>query len=695
MPDYGLNWDEPFHYLKGQAYTRYLLTGKKEYEQASRISPVLIKRGEYISRYEIGAWEGVKQLVQLPENPKPQMEFREIQRRGGSRQSFYEHESWDGTNFFELEKEDPGHPSFMDIMAALSNKVGYQLLGFAGDIESYKIPSILVSAFGVFLVSLFAFEVTGSKFGSLVAGLAMGSYPTFLGETFISLKETETAVFYLGAVWAFWHWLKSNNRWWQWLIIFYVFVTLSFGVKWNIIFLPAALIPWLFLIRKTEAFYRWYKVRRLVWALPFSVIAILGFVIILSPYGWSEPISTLFNISNYYQRIGVGLDDFRPAGFDLPLGIDAYPISLLVAQAPLITLALALLGLGVIFLRKLEDGLSTGWLVVFWLTVPLIRIIVPGFKIYGATRQIKEFIPAVAMMAAFGAVWLLSKLSPKAKLGGGLIILLLYGGLMLTLGRLHPNENVYFNLIAGGVKGAVFNNLIDRQITYGNIYKQAAQWLNKNVEQNSKIAFLNASMFSLSPLFLRDDISISPEFFSSFDRKGEYILELYSAFDRPFFARRYLFRFLNPIHTIDVDGAPILYIFKNSPEFLKPDFANEEKTTDFEVKMVTDSVQDFLEISLRKSLKVSRIELRDISPQCAQPDFHNSAELIYFSTEKEVMNEDRNILSASDRKYLGTGKTEIYFPAQQTRKIKIVPISVLSCFVRGKITSISYLKENQ
>lgn len=139
-------------------------------------------------------------------------------------------------------------------------------------------------------------------------------------------------------------------------------------------------------------------------------------------------------------------------------------------------------------------------------------------------------------------------------------------GIYLVLSHLHPNENVYFNALVGGAKGAMGKNLIDRQITYGNIYKQAALWLNKNAEKNARIAFLGGPLFALSSLDLREDINISPLFFSGFDREGEYLIALYSSIDLPVFGRRYLFRFLNPVQTIDVAGAPILYIFKNSPE---------------------------------------------------------------------------------------------------------------------------------
>jgi len=35
LKDYGFNWDEPLHFMRGQAYLHFLLTGEKDYSSLS------------------------------------------------------------------------------------------------------------------------------------------------------------------------------------------------------------------------------------------------------------------------------------------------------------------------------------------------------------------------------------------------------------------------------------------------------------------------------------------------------------------------------------------------------------------------------------------------------------------------------------------------------------------------------------
>src|SRR3989344_8774328 len=37
LKDYGINWDEPAHYLRGQAYLRFFLTGKDSYSDLPKL----------------------------------------------------------------------------------------------------------------------------------------------------------------------------------------------------------------------------------------------------------------------------------------------------------------------------------------------------------------------------------------------------------------------------------------------------------------------------------------------------------------------------------------------------------------------------------------------------------------------------------------------------------------------------------
>ena len=42
LSSYGLNWDEPTHYLRGQAFLRYFLSGKTDYKDLPTIEELLL-----------------------------------------------------------------------------------------------------------------------------------------------------------------------------------------------------------------------------------------------------------------------------------------------------------------------------------------------------------------------------------------------------------------------------------------------------------------------------------------------------------------------------------------------------------------------------------------------------------------------------------------------------------------------------
>src|SRR5581483_2135297 len=238
----------------------------------------------------------------------------------------------------------------------------------------------------------------------------------------------------------------------------------------------------------------------------------------------------------------------------------------------------------------------------------------------------------------------------------GLILIIMIAPII----HLHPNENVYFNSLVGGIKGADNRNLIDWTITDGNIYKQAAEWMNSHSEKNSNIAFISGSLFALSPLYLRDDISISPDHFSRFDREGEYILVLSDKGNINSFGFRYPKKFLNPVHTISVDGVPLLRIFKNDVADFKGK-PNEIETKDFSWK-IRPSIGAFpyIELFFDKEMPITRIKLNNIDKNCNATNWRigNEAVAFYkFDNDKLVPESiytqiDRNKLGEKSMEYL-------------------------------------------
>ena len=706
---YGLNWDTPYRLLRGQAFVPFFSTGQTSYKnEDTRTSPFLIKPGEFLSRINFLSGEGPKP-AKLSERPLPRLEYKEYEQ--GSRTSFYKHSAWDPKYY--LSGEEPGHLPLPEEGAAFFNRLFWGELGWFGDIESHQLFFVLISSLGIFIVSIFAFQIThsigsgqaGSWLAAVVAGLSLGLYPLFFSESHFNLKDPLQASFFAGSVWTFWNWVRSGKL--GWFAGFGVFVALALAIKWNIGFLPIIVLPWLFLIRKTEQFNKWFKIKKLLISTFLFLLFTFLFLILIWPTSWQDPIGWLSYLPYFYFDNGIGTDHIQPEGFVI-FGFNLFDLASFLTQTPEVVLILG--GIGLFWgIRGFKgEKLKVGFLLVLWLCVPLVRTMIPGVRNYSGLRQIMEVLPAMAVLAGLGAEYINQKLKIKYQnyisrnkilLFDLLFCIFIFTLLIIPIIRLHPNENLYFNAFVGGINGASKHNLIDLMVSYGNVYKQAAIWINENASKDSNLTILEGHDYALSPLWLREDISISPNHFSGLDKKGEYIFVLRSHHNQPSFARSYPEIFLNPVHQIKVDGVSFLSIYQNSEKFTKSKFKEESSTSDFKVHTVKYPGGSFIDLDLGQNLLVTRIILENASPICK--DMYNFAlidETITFIPEDENKNlqsaglED-SLYSLQERKRRDDGRVEYNFPAVKARLVRIYPKYQHSCFITGKISSVSYLAD--
>lgn len=663
LSDYGINWDAPVHYMRGQAYLDFYFNQDLASFNSAEPNPLILTPRTFISRYYFAAVEEETKETGLPSRPLPQKDYQEELEKSNKKFSFYQHQDYNKKFFLEVDSAG-GHLPLVAILSALFNRIFWGIFNLVGDIESYQIVYLLISAVGIFITAKFTLDITNSLSAALVSSLSLALFPLFFGDSHLNMKDPIQAVFFTGALWGFWHWVRTAKL--RWFGVFVGFVALALAVKWNIIFLPFILIPWLFLIK----FKSWGRLGR------FGVLGGLGiilFLILIWPYAWKNPFNGIWSVFQYYLQTGTGKVLIQPEGHVF-LGFNLYPLKLLLTQTPEIILILG--GIGVIrVIRGIrEDKIKTGYLLLLWLMVPVVRLSLPGIWSYSGIRQIMEVIPAVAVLAGVGSQFLI-----KSKFQIILLLVTLFL-LLLPIVRLHPNQNTYFNILAGGLKGAVDKNLIDWTLTYGNIYKQGVLWLNENAEQDANLAHLAGPDFAISPLWLRDDISLSPYHFSGFDQKGEYIMALFNPLDPPVFAKRYPERFLNPVHTIDVAGVPLLFIYQNDSKYVKKGFDKEKELK--AVKMIPQRTKeaDFWKIDLGQDVKVTRIIVSG-NLSCIE----KNNEVIAFTpdlTKGYVLNEKRN---------MGEGRVEYSFAAEEARFIYIYPQNNTSCFAKDQILSVGIL----
>jgi hypothetical protein len=688
-PSYGINWDAPYRFLRGQAYVHFFLTGQLSYNLPPRLSPMVINLYDRATRFDPLTVE-VENQVKLPEKPLFLKEFNSLKEKAPGKISFYQAEQFSGDEIFS---ENTGHPPLPDILAAFFNKIFYQVLGWVGDIESFQLFYILSSSLAVFVATIFTIDIlqllrhkklsrsvneTSIILASLIAAASISFYPLYFAESHFNMKDSFIAGIFAFCIWSFFRFILSGKV--KWFYFFSLGFAVGLSVKWNVIFLPFILLPWLLSIRKSPEIRPLLKIKKLLLLFLTFYIINFTFLILIWPNAWSDPLGRIGDLIGFYQEVGLKEDRAQPPGFVLPFGINGFPAFLLFAFTPEIILLLLSMAIFAILSKKIILPNKIGVLLILWIMVPVIRISLPNTWFYSGVRQIMEVIPAIAILAGIGSYLLFSKLKALPLIT--LLSLITLITLLWPILNLHPNQNLFFNSLVGGVKGAYSKGLIEPKLTYGNPYKQAALWLNENAEKNANLALLDGNIFALSPLWLREDISLSPYHFSGFERKGEYIIEIYNPKNPASFAYRYPTRFLKPLKTIDVDGAAILTIYKNDGKSTKPGLTREEVITDF--KSIDQQTQSgtFLALNLGKEVPVTRLIVINNYPDCQKISFKYSDERIDLG---------RNIYLFNEKKVLDGQIVEYLFPGDYTQFISIYPQNNKSCFANGEITEVWYV----
>ena len=155
-----------------------------------------------------------------------------------------------------------------------------------------------------------------------------------------------------------------------------------------------------------------------------------------------------------------------------------YPLTYLLITTPPILLGLSLAGIigGYARVRRAGAHAAPLLLTVLWLLLPPALFIVLRPNVYDGIRHFLFVLPALALLAAYGATFLCERLAaPRWR---GLAMAACATLLLLPikdLVALHPYQTTYFNALVGGVAGADGRYETDYWLTS---YREAIEWVN-------------------------------------------------------------------------------------------------------------------------------------------------------------------------------------------------------------------------
>jgi hypothetical protein len=676
LSDYGLNVDESIHFNRGQAYLRYILTGKKNY---SGLAPQLLHRG-------------------LTDD-----EVVEIKKE--DRRSLFQSEVQDANWFLSNEAIHSGHPASSDVLAALTNVIFFQKLKVLGDLEAHHLFGLIVGAFLVFFVYIFAQEVYGGIAG-LMAALALATYPLFLGESRFNVKDPPEAFFYTATLFSFWKGIKEKKA--KYFLLFAFFFGWGMGTKFNIFFLAFTLLPWLLILF-------WNNIRHLSFRIPKKIIwALLAFPFVVSlifimtnPTLWHDPIAEFLIIVDYYRDIG-GFGGARATqpGF-LWHNFNLYPGLTVFYTTPLITLSLSIIGILIAFYGWRKEKYKTSLLILLWFLIPIIRVTLPPNSIYGGLRQIMEYIPAMALLVGLGAERIKHFLINKIHIPKRLVIFIfffLFVPITIKMIKIHPNQNVYFNPLIGGLAGAAERSYPYAGNTMGNVYLQGIKWVNDNAEKDARLALPIGNITNLPWMKLREDIYFSNIFASNILRLGEYVMDTEQQGKIQNYQTSYYRQYVKPIYEVKVDNVPILKIWKNDKEHTYPGFLT---TKEVESKLLWDGKTKDVIFDFDKLVVLERFSL-NFESSCKEA-LGGKEQKIYYSVDgyhwnvetmsdwsfngwtTDYSEEGRKILAEHDQVFLLAGRKarflKIDLPKECFGKIENWETQILADFVNMSYSS--------
>lgn len=602
LPHYGINWDTINHLPRGQAYLHYLLTRKKDFSDIPKFFSGWQKEGQWY-------WQDPDTLrikTDISENELPA-------------RSLYQN---DATTFeWFMEHDGDGHPPLSDILSSVFNRLLFGKLRLINDIDSYRIYGILLAAILVALVYYWASSVYGD-FAGLISALSLSLYPLFWAEShFNTEKDIPQTAFWAFMLFSIWKAIKQKS--WKWILVSGIFFGFSLGTKFNVLFSVFAIIPWLLAVlfyqynRKRKSLKQFLKENLwIAWAGLFAIL--IGFAIFVGtwPYLWPDPIARIGGVLGFYK--GIGLTEHPNDRFLGPLGVNTYVFQWIVYSTPPVVLFLFLIGAIAAILRLRREKELTSLLFTLWFVFPIVRASWPGTAIYGGVRQLMEYIPAMALLAGLGAVSLrdfLSKLftnKSQPKIAISIVLLLAFVPIAIKLVGIHPNENVYFNSLIGGLAGAKEKNIPYWGFSFGSPYRQAASWINKNAEEGVNVVYTYDLIPNVPRIWLRRDLNLQNSNRSGYLRKGEYAMGLiYEGTSERSYYDSYLERFIEPVYEVKVDGVDILKVWKNDQAHLKVD--DDEKLLE---GVVFEKKPWGMRFNLGEIRKLSRLEIDYLEGYC-------------------------------------------------------------------------------
>ena len=377
------------------------------------------------------------------------------------------------------------HGAFFFMVSDLFKRILSDSLGWLDPVSAQHAFLPVLVFFFMNLFYAFLRKRTDPRTAFLTCALLLTT-PPFWGHLFNNIKDIPLFVFFSLSLFSFYEWRASGFQRSRYLYGTFLALGLTLLSKLYALLIPILLALWLVFpkllpSRRTEPLPTgklWTRQNLLHGLMGASLVLALLALFFMPAF---FPITEKMIFWRIKVREAKRLMENGTQGWSFYPWIQVFYIM------PVLTLAMAVLGMIKTLLQKSLSALST--LMLTWFLTVMFVACTPLFPVYHGIRLFMVILVPFcffAVMGVTGAAELLGKITSLKKTWGiWLLGVLLIAFQIAGIAQTHPYETTFFNRLAGGLKGAQEKHIPDAADYWLTSYREAVRWINRNAPPNA------------------------------------------------------------------------------------------------------------------------------------------------------------------------------------------------------------------
>jgi tetratricopeptide (TPR) repeat protein len=447
--------------------------------------------------------------------------------------------------------------------------------------DVYRFRNLMSSLMGwltILVTALFAVWLRNYKTG-LITILLFAASPTFFGHSLNNLKDVPFAFAY---IWGIWYILRFISKSGKVQLSTSILLTLSIAFCISIRAGGLILVCYLFLFFVASYVYKYFEsgkvntreiIRKTAWISAMSLIAVL-LSTILWPYALQDPLRNILDSYKVMAHYPLTFRQIFEGKFEWS---DFMPWYYLLKSMAITIPVIVLSGFFIffIFTKKVisDRKILLYSFLVFSIIFPLVFVIFEKSNLYSSWRQFLFVYPGIVLLASAGLSFLIESLRSRyLRIGVAAIIAVLALLPAKFMIKNHPYEYIYYNELAGGLKGAYGNYETDY---YYLSQTEASEWLLKYLKAKKIDGKIRVSATYSVEWMFRDNPQVETSWFRFEERSmhdWDYAIVV-NRYIPPYQLKNKIWPPADALHIIYAEGVPLCAVIERKT---KDDFYGYE-----------------------------------------------------------------------------------------------------------------------